>query len=718
MEDDDDKSNEPEKLVSYWLAQTEKAEKRLKPWRSRGRQIIKRYRNKRTLTPFGVPIAIWRMIVLWSNVQTQIPVLYGQTPKANVSRRNKTKDPVGRQASIVLENCLQNSMGMEDFDYVMQQVVGDRLLPGAGMAMVEYRPEIEEDQIGWQAAETRYIHWEDWLTNEARIWSEVWWWGYVAYLTKDEAVAVAKRSGGDDFAADVEENITLDHAEERDKDRTTGERAAKATVYCIWDSRSKRVLHVASGYRKAPLATMAPPVNFDGFFPCPRQLAATLTTETTVPVADFDQYQDQADEIDLLTQRIGGLTQALRLRGIYAASMESIKEMMEANDNDLIPVENWMMVMEAGGMEKAISWFPIRDIAFALQQAIAAREVAIQIMYEVTGISDIRRGATDANETATAQQLKSQFSAVRTRDSQRDVQRFIRDLLRRKAEVIGEHFTLEVIQKMSGVMLLTQQQKATITQLQQFMQQYQMAAQQAQQQGQPVPPPPQLPQPPPEMLDAMKEPTWEEVMGLLRNEKLRGFVVDVETDSTIEPDQQAQQMAAVQFVSSVTEFMTAAAQVIPMAPEAAPLMGEMLAWATRQWKAADTIESEIDEFVEQMKKMAGQPKPPSPEQMKAQADQAKAQSTAQIAAGKAQATMQIEMGKAQAMQAEQQMDAQIASLKAQVEMQKAQLGIVQTQVEHQGTIKEMELDAILSREQHEQAMEQAKARPKPNGGGE
>lgn len=697
-----DEGDDPQKVVSYWLSQTQFAERKVKPFRARGKQIIRRYRNKRTLTTFGVPIANRRMNVLWSNVQTQLPVMYSQTPKANVSRRNKTKDPVGRQASIVLQNCLQNSLGMEDFDHILNQVTLDRLLPGVGLAMVEYKPQIEGDEIGWQAAETRYIHWEDWLTNVARTWQEVWWWGYVVYLTREEAYQVALRAGDQEFADDVRATITLDHVE--DKEKRGEDSAAKATIYCIWDSRKKQVLHIATGYAKAPLAVMPPPVNFDHFFPIPRPLQSTTTTDTTVPVADFDQYCDQADEIDLLTQRIGGLTKALRLRGIYAASMESIKELIESNDNDLIPVENWMMVMESGGLDKAISWFPIRDIAFALQQAISAREVAIQIMYQVTGISDIMRAATDPGETATAQQLKAQFGGIRIRDSQREVQRMIRDLLRLKAEVIAEHFTLEVIQAMSGVKLLTQQQKQVIGQYMQLKQQYEQAKQQADQAGQPWPPPPQVlqVQPPTEqMMEAMKEPTWEEVMGLLRNEKLRGFVVDVETDSTIEPDQQAQQQAAVEFMGAVAQFIGGIGPMIAQFPPLGPLAADMLAWGTRQFKGADTIEGSIDEFTDQLKKLQDQPPPPNPEAIKAQGEQQKGQ-----------ITMQVEQMKAQATQADTQQNAQIAQMKGQVEIEKAQLDIVQTQLEHEGTIREMNMDGALADRQHEHAMKEAKAKPK------
>lgn len=458
----------PRQLADYWIAQIEHSEKRQKKFCLRGKEILKRYKNRgggrgaRSTT--NVSPSIRRMNVLWSNVQTQKPVMYSQTPKANCSRRNKAnKDPVGRVASMVLQNVLQNSMGMEDFDLVMKQVVEDRLLPGQGLAMVEYRAEVEKDQIGWQAAESRYIHWEDWITNTARTWQEVTWWGFRTFHTKRECyvIALADSDGDEEFAQNVKDNVTLDHTENKDdKDAP-----AKATIYTIWDTKTRKVYHIAPGYLEAPIGVLDPPVNFDGFLPIPRPLQATITTDSTYPVPDFDQYSDQADEIDMLTQRIGVLTKSLQLKGIYAGDMESIKQLMEEGDTGtLIPVENFAMVMERGGLGKSIEWFPIDQVAQTLIGCYDSRDRAIQVMYEVTGISDIARGATEPTETATAQQLKAQFGGVRIRESQRDVQRFIRDVLRRKAEVIAEQFELPVIQAMSGVNLLTDAQKQQIQQ--------------------------------------------------------------------------------------------------------------------------------------------------------------------------------------------------------------------------------------------------------------
>jgi hypothetical protein len=640
----------PEQIAQRWLDAIQSADRRNKPYITRGRQILRRYRNKRTLTTLGVPLANRRMNVLWSNVQTQKPVMYAQTPKANVSRRVKSKDAIGRVSSIVLQNCLQNSMAMEDFDFIMGQIVEDRLLPGRGVAMVEYVPQVEENQVGWQAAETRYVHWEDFICGPGRVWQEVEWVGYWVYLSRKQVYDIALRNSGDEeFAQDVWANITLDHREDKkadDQGRAQGE-PAKARVAVVWDKVGKQVIQIAPGYPRAPLGILPPPVNFDHFYPMPRPLNATMTNDTVLPVPDFEQYVDQADEIDMLTQRINVLAKSLRLRGLYPADMDSLKQLAEAGDADMIPYDQWQLIQERGGAEALVLWFPVEAIAKTLIQCIEARREAIEIMYEITGVSDIMRGATEASETATAQQLKAQFGGIRIRESQKDVQRFIRDILRLKAEVICEHFTLDVIKAMSGVRLLTDQEKQVVgqaaqlwQQFEQMGQQYQQAVSQAQQQGMdpaalpPPPSPPPVPQPSEEMLEALKEPSWDQIMAVLRNEKLRGFIVDVETDSTIEPDQQAQQQAASEFVIAVTTFMEKAAPVLQVAPEAVDMMGDMLSWAANQWKGADTVVGSIDEFVDRMKKKAeasaanpnqGIPPEVMVEQAKQQTEQIKAQ---------------------------------------------------------------------------------------------
>ena len=212
----------PEQLASFWLAQIEFATKKVKQWRARGDQIVRRYKNKKQEISSSAPTVAMgqkRMNFVWANVQTQKPILYANTPKPNVTRRNKDKDPVGRWAAIVLERVLANTLDMQDFDHVLNQDIENLLLPGYACSMVEYIPQVEGDQVGWQEARLRYVHWKDQLTNPARFWQEVWWWSYVSYLTRDEV----KKAYGPKIAA----TIVLDHKASMDADDSM----SKATVH-------------------------------------------------------------------------------------------------------------------------------------------------------------------------------------------------------------------------------------------------------------------------------------------------------------------------------------------------------------------------------------------------------------------------------------------------------------------------------------------------------
>src|SRR5690348_4841834 len=152
--------------------------------------------------------------------------------------------------------------------------------------------------------------------------------------------------------------------------------------------------------------------------------------------------------------------------------------------------------------------------------------------YQITGLSDIIRGLSDPNETATAQQIKGQFSVLRISDAQTEVQRFCRDVIRICAEIIAG-YDLNTLKQISGVKLLTNAEKQALN--------AQMSAMQApgavpgaapaappMQSGSPGsggPPPgagagvppagsPQG-QPSPEVLKLLKEPSWEDVGKLL-----------------------------------------------------------------------------------------------------------------------------------------------------------------------------------------------------------
>jgi hypothetical protein len=94
-------------------------------------------------------------------------------------------------------------------------------------------------------------------------------------------------------------------------------------------------------------------LELEGFFPCAKPLYATTTSDSLIPVPDFILYQDQANELDILTDRIDGLVKSLRVRGVYDASQPALQRLLtEGDNNTLIPVDKWMAFSEKGGTQR------------------------------------------------------------------------------------------------------------------------------------------------------------------------------------------------------------------------------------------------------------------------------------------------------------------------------------------------------------------------------
>jgi len=102
----------------------------------------------------------------------------------------------------------------------------------------------------------------------------------------------------------------------------------------------------------------------ENFWPCPKPLYATLTTDKLEPIPDFVLYQDQAKQLDTLADRIDGFINALKVRGVYDASEPSLARLFsEGENNTLIPVKNYAAFSEKGGMGGAINLVDIAPIA-------------------------------------------------------------------------------------------------------------------------------------------------------------------------------------------------------------------------------------------------------------------------------------------------------------------------------------------------------------------
>ncbi|MDS1142399.1 hypothetical protein RE432_18350 [Pusillimonas sp. SM2304] len=647
-----------------------------KNWADRSKKIVRRYRDERSNFE-----ACAKFNILWSNTETIFPAIYSRTPKAEVSRRNKDADPVARTASRILERALQYEIDQyPDFDDSMRAAILDRLLPGRGTVWIRFeeyeiaRPEGEdapaleidaaaappagqmagepgatsslqnwgallvEDEQEAESPEIKehacvdYVYWEDFRHGQARVWADVPWVGRRVYMRRDEGI---ERFGeGFREVPLTQEPIGID-----EKMRESGalDDLKKAAVWEIWDKDSKTAVWVAEGFAQV-LDTKPDPYGLEGFFPCPKPLFATQTTDQITPVPDFVLYQDQADELDLLTTRINGLVGALRLAGAYDQSQPALARILQSPDNELIPVENWAALSEKGGLAGVMEFVPIKDVAAALQAAYAAREQAKQVIYEITGISDIIRGATKASETYGAQEIKRQFGSLRLQTRQRDVAKYATDILRIKAQLMMDVYSPETLLAMSGIMDTEDGQYA------------------------------------------------DQAMQLLQSEPLREYQITVAADSLVAMDEEQEKASRMEFLQAIGGYIERAMQAAQSVPEIAPLALELMMFAVRAFPAAKPIEGAFEQFQEAMRN-----KPPQDPNAGARAEQeaemAKLRHQGQVE------QMRLEF-QARAKQAELAADAQANQIRAAADVQIQQ---AKTQMQSDLEIQRANMQADLDR---------------------
>ncbi len=465
-------------VARKWLDTIARYDRMYQTWSERVRKIHKIYTDERASSDSDAYTLNNRKLnIYWANIQTLQPAIYQKLPQPSVSRRWKDDDRVARVASEMIERSVTYMFDCQDMDGVMRQVRDDYLHAGRGQAWVRYEPEIENDQLMAEYAPIDYIAWSDFGHTIARTWKEVTAVWRRAYMTRADGI----KRFGEKF-----KDVGLDHKPDEDVSRDQDPsimREDKATVYEIWDKASGKVYFVAKSYDKGPLEVVDPFLKFEGFFPCPRPAYGTLKAQTLIPVPDYVLYQDQLAEIDELTQRMGKLLDSLKLVGFYPSSSDEASVAIEkaakaGTENILIPIPTFGEFKEGGGVAGKIEWWPVEQVVKVLQASFEARKQLIEDIYQVTGISDIVRGESDANETATAQQIKTQWGSIRIRDRQHELARFARDVARLVAEVICDKFQPETLLAMTNMKLPTDAQVAQMVALQQ-MQAQALAAQQA-----------------------------------------------------------------------------------------------------------------------------------------------------------------------------------------------------------------------------------------------
>lgn len=549
-----------EGVAKRWQEEITLALKGGEKWREQGRAVTERYLNERR----GVQERnVSRTNILWSNVETIRPTLYSNTPKPQVHRRFRDGDAIARSASEIVERLLHVACDRMDLDEAMWRVVQDYLLPGRGVAWVQYRPQIEGSEPGRdgepvplitdESVEVVHLHWTDFVHEPARHWKEVTWVARRVYMSKEALIERFGQKG---------EQVPLAFLPQGKRNEASMLAAQnRGAVWEIWDRASSSVYWL-DGSDKGILLDWEPdPLGLEGFFPCPRPLLATRSTDSMIPVPDYLLYQDQAIELDQITERLSLLTRAVKVSGVYNGELgDRIGSLLQSTGNQLIPVDNWALFGERGGLRGQIEYLPLTDVVQAITVLSSVRESIKSVIYEITGISDIVRGVSKASETATAQSIKSQWGGRRLQERQSQVQRFVRDLFRMVGEIMVEHFQPQTIAKMVGA-------------------------------------------------EANRDVPIAQALQLLQNDGVRLYAIDIQTDSTLTGDRLAEKGARLEAVRHIGMMFQQSIPMLQQVPQLMPAVVELFKFGLRSFDDIRGLESAFDGMLEKLEASPAQPLP-------------------------------------------------------------------------------------------------------------
>jgi len=575
-----DFADTPTGMAERWSTELEAAQKELQPFQEKADRITRRYLDKRDDFQENES----RVNLFWSTTRVLLSLLYARPPRASVARSFlDAEDDQARVAGQILQRLLNKSFddNVSTWDAAIRQGIEDWLIVGMGQCWLRYEVETQLEEVSAQIdpltgeelvpastyerivnedAPVDYIYWRDFFYSPARTFDEVRWVARRVYMTRDQLVAR--------FGEEIGKAVPLTNTKPKDNNdsQPSNDPFSKAQVFEIWNKEDKRVYWLAKGF-DVILDVKDDPLGLDNFFPCPKPLVANATSSNFMPRADYIFAEDQFNELDEINTRICWLTRAAKVAGVYDKSAgDSVGRMFQqAAENQLIPVDNWAMFSENGGVRGKVDFAPIDQITNCIERLRQYRQDKTVQIYEVLGISDVMRGSSRASETATAQQIKAQFGSTRVQLLQFYIAEWVTQALRIKAEIISKHWQPDTIAQRSNIMRTPDAQFAP------------MAIQ------------------------------------LIKDEQLAEYRISVEADSMAAMDWAAERDSAVQFMQGLGAFVS---QVVPLTqstPGAGPYLLRLMQWAVSKFRVSGEIEGILDQAVGAMNQQLQNPPQPQPD---------------------------------------------------------------------------------------------------------
>ena len=560
-----------------------------------------------------------RYNIFYANTETLAPLVYSRLPQPNITRRFKDDNEEAKIASEILERSISYFLEITKADTIFSKARKDFLINGRGLIRVYMEDgEIVKTDDGEEVLDDtnkriylKRIAYKDFITDStATSWDELNWLAFRSYKTKDELLELFGKD-----AADLE----LDSSNNKDQ------KPESLEVWEIWDKVNNQVLWFC---QEKIIQVDEDPYNLTNFYPIARPTGTDSDPSSLLPIPLYRMYKSQAEELNILDERINKLVEQIKYTGVYNTISESedVQNLLNGEDGEFNPLSgNTGVSIKDQIFVKDI--VPIANTVTVLTQQKAQ---IINNIREITGLSDIVRGVSIASETATAQRLKGDFAISRIQPLQRANEIAIKDTIEIMAELICENYTIEELAKITGCNIVDLESVAETAQDNQNMLLQEavnnlpqnIAGEQKVQQME------TLKQQAKIGFDktikiaqdelkgfAMEMQQVERVDKILKDDILRSFSIDIETDSTISVDQQQEKTERMEFVASLTNFagqFTPLLQAGVIQPEA---FNQFLGFVARPFKIGRNIEEYL-----LAKPSEEEESQPSQEEMLAQAE--------------------------------------------------------------------------------------------------
>lgn len=551
----------------------------------------------------------------WASMEVLKPAIYARTPRVIAKPRFSDATPADKIAAEMIERVVNSEFERGNIDLHLKEVRDDLALLNRGVLRVSY-----EAKDGDKRVCVDHVDRHDYRHDPVRYWRELGWEAFCAWMTEPEMRERFSKASGEAYrAAAFVSRSPNDDEGNRDE-------VMKAPVWEVWSKTDGKVYWVTEGV-DVLLDESEPFIATTDFFSSPRPAYGTVKRRTLVPIPDYRRYEKHLDQINVCTDKIYTLLERVRVVGLLPAGGDVGNALetaiAESTTAMFIPVPGAALL--ANGSGNFIQFLPIAEIAQAIQGLIEARNQLFADFDRLSGISDIMRGETEAQETLGAQRLKSQYGSVRVRDKVDEIVRVARDTARIAVEIICDNFDRDTLLEVSQMDIPSRKdvdkdidgvKKAAKAEMEALTAKATEAAQQAQASGQQVDPAQaqqmfeqaqqQLAQKYAEQLQQLQSTVViEDVMAVIKDKRARTLIIDIETDSTVLTDELMEKQMCNELLQAFSSSISAMMPLFQIGDAGVKLAMAILERTLQPYTQGNRqIQAQLDELVEQAPEIA------------------------------------------------------------------------------------------------------------------